>query len=53
MRGAREIDERKRTDAVRWSEAIERNEADGPFSTACYRHTKINSARQAPDAIAW
>jgi hypothetical protein len=35
MRGAREIDERKRTDAVRWSETIERNEAGEPFSTAC------------------
>jgi hypothetical protein len=21
--------------AVRWSEAVERNEVDGPFSTAC------------------
>jgi hypothetical protein len=35
MRGAREIEERKRTVAVRWSEAIERNEVDEPFSTAC------------------
>ena len=34
MRGAREIDERRRTYAVRWSEAIEGNEADEPFSTA-------------------
>jgi hypothetical protein len=33
MRGAREIDERRRTQ-VRWSDAIERNEADEPFSTA-------------------
>jgi hypothetical protein len=35
MRGAREIDERRRTYAVRWSEAIECNEAGGPFSSAC------------------
>jgi len=34
MRGAREIDERRRTNPVRWSEAIERNKADEPFSTA-------------------
>jgi len=34
MRGAREIDERRRTYGVRWSEAIEGNEADEPFSTA-------------------
>jgi hypothetical protein len=34
VRGARELDERRRTCAVRWSEAIERNEVDGPFSTA-------------------
>jgi hypothetical protein len=34
MRGAREIDERRRTHAVRWSEAIEGNEADELFSTA-------------------
>jgi hypothetical protein len=33
--GAREIDERRRTYAVRWSEAIERNEVDGLFSRAC------------------
>ena len=33
MRGAREIDEGRRTVAVRWSEAIELNKADGPFST--------------------
>jgi hypothetical protein len=26
------VDERKRTPVVRWSEAIERNEADGIFS---------------------
>jgi hypothetical protein len=31
MRGAREIDERRRTYAVPWSEAIECNEAGGPF----------------------
>jgi hypothetical protein len=35
MQGAREIGERKRTSAVRWSESIERNEAGEPFSTAC------------------
>jgi hypothetical protein len=35
VRGARNIDERRRTSAVRWSEAIERNEADESFSTAC------------------
>jgi len=34
MQGARKIDERRRTWAVRWSEAIERNEADGLFSAA-------------------
>ncbi|HEU4343440.1 MAG TPA: hypothetical protein VFU31_17975 [Candidatus Binatia bacterium] len=34
-RGARKIDERRRTYAVRWSEAIERNEAYGAFSAAC------------------
>jgi hypothetical protein len=34
VRGAREIDERRRTYAVRWSEAIEGNEADEPCSTA-------------------
>ena len=35
LRGPREFDEQRRTGAVRWSEAIERNEADEPFSTAC------------------
>jgi len=34
MRGAREADERRRTKEVRWSEAVERNEANGPFSAA-------------------
>jgi hypothetical protein len=34
-RGARRIDERRRTWAVRWSEAIERNEAYESFSAAC------------------
>ena len=35
-RGARQIDERRRTYAVRWSEAIEqRNEACEAFSAAC------------------
>jgi hypothetical protein len=34
MRGAREIDERKAYFQLRWSEAIERNEAGEPFSTA-------------------
>jgi len=34
MRGARQTDERRRTQAVRWSEAMERNEAGEPFSTA-------------------
>jgi hypothetical protein len=34
-RRARKIDERRRTSAVRWSEAIERNEAYEPFSAAC------------------
>jgi hypothetical protein len=34
LRGARKIDERRRTYVVRWSEAIERNEANEPFSTA-------------------
>jgi hypothetical protein len=29
------IDERGRTHMVRWSEAIERNDADECFSTAC------------------
>jgi hypothetical protein len=33
--GAREIDERRRTHGVRWSEAVERNETDGPFSAVC------------------
>ena len=32
MQGARQIDERRRTKAVRWSEAVKRNEAGGPFS---------------------
>jgi hypothetical protein len=30
------IDERRRTSPVRWSEAIERNEAYESFSAACY-----------------
>src|SRR5262245_28962753 len=34
-RGARKIDERRRTQPVRWSEAIERNEAYESFSAAC------------------
>jgi hypothetical protein len=34
-RGARKIDERRRTLPVRWSEAIERNEAYESFSAAC------------------
>jgi hypothetical protein len=34
LRGAGKIDERRRTCAVRWSEAIERNKANEPFSTA-------------------
>ena len=34
-RGARKIDERRRTRTVRWSEAIERNEAYEAFSAAC------------------
>jgi hypothetical protein len=34
-RGARKIDERRRTWLVRCSEAIERNEAYGTFSAAC------------------
>jgi hypothetical protein len=34
-RGARRIDERRRTMPVRWSEAIERNEAYEAFSAAC------------------
>src|SRR5262245_671942 len=34
-RGARKIDERRRTQSVRWSEAIERNEAYESFSAAC------------------
>ena len=33
MRGARRIRERRRTQAVRWSERFERNETDGPFSS--------------------
>jgi len=40
MRGAREIDERRRTNPVRWSEAIERNKADEPFSTAWNKPVK-------------
>jgi hypothetical protein len=35
MRGARKIDERRRTWPVRCSEAIERNEAYESFSAAC------------------
>jgi hypothetical protein len=35
MRGAREIDERRRIYWIRWSEVIERNEVAGTFSTAC------------------
>jgi hypothetical protein len=34
-RGARKIDERRRTCSVRWSEAIKRNEAYEVFSAAC------------------
>jgi hypothetical protein len=34
-RGARKIDEWRRTCLVRWSEAIERNEAYEVFSAAC------------------
>jgi hypothetical protein len=35
-RGARRIDERRRTWPVRWSESIERNEAYESFLAACY-----------------
>jgi hypothetical protein len=34
--GARQTDERRRTYAVRWSEAVECNEAYEAFSAACY-----------------
>jgi hypothetical protein len=34
-RGARKIDERRRTCSVRWSEAIKRNQAYEVFSAAC------------------
>jgi hypothetical protein len=34
--GARKIDERRRTCLVRWSEAIERNDAYESFSADCY-----------------
>jgi hypothetical protein len=34
VQGARETEERRRTDEVRWSKAKERNEADGHFSSA-------------------
>jgi hypothetical protein len=34
-RGARKIDEGRRGHTVRWSEAIERNEAYEAFSAAC------------------
>jgi hypothetical protein len=40
MRGAI-IGERRRTYAVRWSETNERNEADEPFSSACYLNSGI------------
>ena len=40
LRGARRIDERMRTCAVRWSEVIERNEANEPFSTAWLEQKK-------------
>jgi hypothetical protein len=33
MQGARQIDERRRTVVVRWSETMERNDADETFST--------------------
>jgi hypothetical protein len=32
------LDERRRTLVLRWSEASERNEVDGPFSTAGYSY---------------
>jgi len=35
MRGARENRRAEAYLLIRWSEAIERNQADGPFSTAC------------------
>jgi len=35
-RGARKIEEQRRTYPVRWSEAIERNEAYEAFSAVCY-----------------
>ena len=35
MRRAREIERAEAYLLIRWSEAIERNEAGGPFSTAC------------------
>ena len=42
MRGARGTGERRRTEIVRWSETVERNEADVPFSSVCY-HLKENA----------
>jgi hypothetical protein len=52
VRGAREIDERRRTYAVRWSEAIEGNEADEPCSTAWQEAAQglARLAGSAPDA---
>src|SRR6476646_2760237 len=38
LRGARHIDERRRTPAVRCREAIERNEANGLFSATWLNH---------------
>jgi hypothetical protein len=43
-RGAREIDERKRTPVVRWSEAIERNEGYESFSAVWSGHF-VNAPR--------
>jgi len=39
-RGARKVGERRRTQAVRWSEAIERNEGYESFSSACLQARK-------------
>ena len=41
-RGARNIDERRRTCTVRWSEAIERNHRN-----ACHRHAMVDEAFSA------
>jgi hypothetical protein len=51
LQGAREIEERRRTRAVRWSDAIECNEANVRFSTVGeVKHENIARCRSCKDS---